>query len=156
MAWTNPQKQIAVRACRAAGIGEEHRRLILMNLDNVRLLDSRISSTSKQLTHADCEQFMAIVEHHAGGQILHFTKDYCQRGAADSIGRMRHKVRELAAELEAAGHLAANGVGLCGWISKCMTRGETDRLEELDYQQLRALITGLEAYTRQRAALVPA
>ena len=29
-------------------------------------------------------------------------------------------------------------------------------LEELDYQGLRALILGLKAYSRQRAAIVPA
>jgi len=157
MAWTNQQKQIAVRACRAAGIREEQRRdMILRNMANARLPDGRVTSTAPKLTNADFEQFMAIVEQSAGGQILHFTKDYWQTGAADSLGRMRHKVKALATELEGAGHLAANGVGLAGWISKRVTRGETDRLEELDYQGLRALILGLGAYIRQRAALVPA
>jgi len=157
MAWTNQQKQIAVRACRAAGIGEEQRRdMVLRNLDNAHLPDGRISSTSPKLTNADFEQFMAIVEQAAGGKILHFTEGYWVKSAADSLGRMRHKVRGLAAELEAAGHLAANGIGLAGWIEKRVTRGATNRLEELDYQGLRALILGLKAYGRQRAALVPA
>jgi len=157
MAWTNPQKQIAVRACRAAGISEEQRRdMILRNMANARLPDGRVTSTAPKLTNADFEQFMAIVEQGAGGKVLHFTEGYWVKNAADSLGRMRHKVRLLAAELEAAGHLAANGIGLAGWIEKRVTRGATNRLEELDYQGLRALILGLKAYSRQRAALVPA
>ncbi len=156
MAWTNQQKQIAVRACKAAGIGEEHRRLILMNLNHARLPDGRVTSTAPKLNNADFEQFMAIVEQAAGGQVLHFTKDYWAESAADSLSRMRHKVKELAAALEAAGHLVPNGIGLAGWIEKRVSQGATDQLSELDYQQLRALIVGLGAYTRQRAALVPA
>jgi hypothetical protein len=156
VSWTNQQKQIAVRACKAAGIGDEHRRLILMNIDHARLPDGRVTSTALKLNNADFEQFMAIVEHAAGGQVLHFTRDYWAESAADSLSRMRHKVKELAAELEAAGHLVPHGVGLAGWIEKRVSQGATNRLEELDYQGLRALIVGLESYSRQRAALVPA
>ena len=156
MAWTNQQKQIAARACKAAGIGEEHRRLILMNIDHARMPDGRVTSTAPKLNNADFEQFMAIVEQAAGGQVLHFTQDYWQGCAVDSLRRMRYHATKLAADLEAGGHLFPNGIGLAGWISKRVTRGETDQLSELDYQQLRALIVGLEAYTRQRAALVPA
>lgn len=157
MAWTNQQKQIAVRACKAAGISDERRRdMILRNIDHARMPGGHVTSTAPKLNNADFEQFMAIVEQAAGGQVLHFTEGYWVKSAADSLARMRHKVKELAAALEAAGHLVPNGIGLAGWISKRVTRGETDQLSELDYQQLRALIVGLEAYTRQRAALVPA
>lgn len=157
MAWTNRQKQIAARVCKTTGISDEQRRdMILRNIDHARLPDGRITSTAPKLNNADFEQFMAIVEQAAGGQVLHFTRDYWAESAADSLARMRHKVKSLAAELEAAGHLIPDGVGLAGWIEKRVSQGATNRLEELDDQGLRALIVGLQAYTRQRAALVPA
>jgi hypothetical protein len=152
MAWSNQQKQIAVRACKAAGISDEQRRdMILRNIDHARLPDGRVTSAAPKLNNADFEQFMAIVEQAAGGQILHFTRDYWVKSAADSLSRLRYKAKSLAAELEAAGHLVPHGVGLAGWIEKRVSQGATNRLEELDYQQLRALIVGLSAYGRQRA-----
>ena len=156
MAWTNEQKRVAVMACRAAGLSDEQRKMILASIDHARLPDGRVTSTAAKLNNADFESFMATVELHAGGQVLHFMRGYWQDCARDSLGRMRHKAKRIAGELEAAGHLTANGVGLAGWIRRRVSRGETDRIEELDYQGLRALIVGLEAYSRQRAALVPA
>jgi len=156
MAWTNEQKRVAVMACRAAGLSDEQRKMILASIDNARLHDGRVTSTAAKLNNADFESFMAIMELHTGGAVLHFSRGYWQDCARDSLGRMRHKALAIARELEAAGYLAGNGIGLRGWISKRVTRGETDQISELDYQGLRALIVGLEAYSRQRAALVPA
>jgi hypothetical protein len=151
MAWTNTQKQIAARACKAAGISEEQRRdVVLRHFANARDGAGRITSTAPKLTNADFEQFMAIVEAQAGGQVLHFTRDYWTRHAADQWARMRHRAVRIAAELEAAGKLAPGGVGLSGWISKRVSRGEADRVEQLDYHGLLALIVSLQAYARQQ------
>jgi hypothetical protein len=150
MPWTNTQKQIAARACKAAGIGEEQRRdLVLRQFAHARTADGRISSTAPRLTNRDFEQFMAIVEGYGGGQVLHFTRGYWQAHAADQWARMRHRALAIAAELEAAGKLAPGGAGLGGWIAKRVTRGEADRVEQLDYHGLLALILGLTAYARQ-------
>ena len=150
MAWSNQQKQIAVRACKAAGIDEEQRReMILRHFPNARLPDGRISSTAAKLNNEDFEQFMAIVETHAGGQVLHFTRAYWQGHAQDRWQRMRHRALAIAADLEAAGRLHPDGVGLRGWIAKRVTQGQTDQIEALDYHQLRALIVSLDSYARQ-------
>jgi hypothetical protein len=157
MAWTNKQKQIAARACQAAGISDEQRReMILRNFENARMAGGRISSTSPRLTSLDFEQFMAVVEGYAGGQVLHFEAGYWQRGAADRYGRMRRKAAAIAAELEKAGALQPNGVGLAGWIERRVSRGAADRLEQLDYHGLMAVINGLQAYARQRGVKLTA
>lgn len=150
MAWTNTQKQIAARACKAAGVGEAQRRdMILRHFANAHATDGRITSTAPKLNNADFEQFMCIVEGYAGGRLLHFTAGYWTRCARDHWARMRHRAVGVAAKLEAAGKLAPGGVGLAGWIAKRVTRGAADRVEQLDYHGLLALILSLEAYARQ-------
>lgn len=151
MAWTSKQKQIAVRASRAAGISEEQRRdMILRNFEHAHH-QGQITSTAPKLKDGDFEAFMAIVEQFAGGQILHFSPGYWQSCAADGLSRMRGKVAKIAAALEAAGKLAAEGVGLAGWINKRVSGGTSSRVDELDYHGLLALILGLEAYARQNS-----
>lgn len=151
MAWTNQQKQIAVRACKAARISDEQRRdMILRHFEHATMTDGRISSTSLRLTNEDFEQFMAIVESHAGGQVLHFTRDYWRSHAQDHYARMRHRVASIARQLESAGALHPGGVGLSGWISKRVTQGACDSIEQLDYHGLLALMISLTSYARQR------
>ena len=103
MAWTNRQKQLAVRACRAAGISEDVRTdMILRNFAHAHY-DFDITSTSPKLTNQDFSAFMAIVERHAGGKILHFTAGYWdERHAADELHRMRHRRCESRPSLEAS------------------------------------------------------
>jgi hypothetical protein len=149
MPWTSKQKQLAVRACRAAGLNEEQRRdMILRSFDHAHY-KGEITSTSPKLTPADFEAFMCIVERFAGGKILHFTENFWRDAAGGSLRRMRHRVRLIAAELERAGKLAPNGIGLGGWIEKRVSQGTTRSAEDLDYHGLMALIVGLEAYARQ-------
>ncbi len=156
MPWTNKQKQIAARACQAAGISEEQRRdMILRNFANARLPDGRISSTSPKLTNSDFENFMAVVEQYAGGKVLHFTPGYWQGQASDALARMRHRATSLAELLERDGHLAPNGAGLAGWIRKRVSQGQADRVEELDYSGLDALIRGLTAFARRAGLDLP-
>lgn len=151
MAWTNKQKQIAVMACRAARISDEQRvDLILRNFERAHY-KGKITSTSTKLTHQDFEAFMAIVENFAGGTILHYTPGYWKMHAADRLRLMRARAIRVAAMLEQCGKLNPNGAGLAGWIRTRVSGGETDRVDELDYQGLLTLITGLEAYARQNA-----
>jgi hypothetical protein len=155
MSWTNTQKQIAARACKAARISEEQRRdMILRNFANAHTSDDRITSTAPKLTNKDYEQFMAIVENFAGGQILHFSRGYWAKCAADEFARMRYRVNAINTALEAAGVFNADGAGLRGWISKRVTRGQTDSIEDLDFHGLNALILGLEAFAAQRGVAV--
>lgn len=156
MAWTNKQKQLAARACQSAGISEEQRRdLILRNFANAHDC-GRITSTAPKLNAKDFEAFMSIVENFAGGQVLHFTRDYWRAAADDSLKRLRFRALRVARELELAGKLEANGVGLAGWIEKRVTSGATNRIEALDYNGLMALILGLENYARRNAVAVGA
>ena len=152
MAWTNKQKLIAVKACRAAGISEAQRvDLILRNFRHAHH-GGGITSTSPRLTSSDFEKFMAVVEKFAGGKVLHFTAGYWEQHAADHLSRMRRKAIALAASLESLGRLAPGGVGLAGWIEKRVGGGATRRIEDLDYHGLLALILGLEAYATQPPA----
>ena len=103
MAWTSKQKQLAVRACRAAAISEDVRTdMILRNFAHAHY-DGDITSTSPKLTNQDFAAFMAIVERHAGGKILHFTAGYwderqqpmscngCGTGRCESRPSLRHR-----------------------------------------------------------------
>ena len=148
MAWTNDQKQIAVRACKATAIGEEHRRLILQQFEHAKY-GGRVTSTAPRLTNNDFAAFMAIVEAAAGGQVLHFSRGYWDDAASDRLSRMRGKATRCAEELVKAGLLAGNGVGLAGWISKRVSGGTADSVESLDYHGLLALLLGFESYGRQ-------
>jgi hypothetical protein len=152
MAWSNKQKQLAVRACKAAGITEDQRvDMILRNFKNAHY-QGGISSTSPALTGHDFEAFMAVVERFAGGQVLHFTRDFWQRQSGDHLKRIRFRIRQLVAQLESSGLLAANGVGLSGWISKRVS-GTASTIEELDYHGLQVLLIGLEAYQRGKQVI---
>lgn len=155
MAWSNKQKAIAATACKRAGVSDEHRRLVLRQFENAmfdaegRRCDEP-TSRSKRLTNADFEQFMAIVERSAGGTVEGYAHHHWQRKADDYLHRMRHRAERIAQQLEAAGHLAADGKGLAGWISKRITSGTADRLDQLDYHGLLALILGLTSWAHQR------
>ncbi|MGD0464657.1 MAG: hypothetical protein ABSB74_19405 [Tepidisphaeraceae bacterium] len=149
MAWTNKQKQLAVRACRAAGITEEQRTdLILRNFQHAHY-NGDITSTSPKLDCRDFEAFMAIIEKFAGGKVLHFTASYWHGCAEDYLARMRRKALAIARELERAGKLATGGAGLAGWIEKRVSGGATRRIEDLDFNSMKALILGLQSYARQ-------
>lgn len=151
MAWSNDQKQVAVRACRAAGISDEHRKLILRQFARA-LFDAQgrptgePSSTSKRLNNSDFEQFMATVERVAPGQkLLQFSMGYWQRKAQDDTQRMRHLALQISETL--GNSITSWGpTALANWIRERVAGGQTDRLEDLDSEQLHALINGLRAF----------
>ena len=147
--WTKKQKFLAIRACKAAGINDDQRVDMILRAFPHAHYKGDIKSTAPRLTSKDYAAFMAVVEHYAGGQILHFTRGYWDRANADELQRMRFRVRKIAAELEAAGKLAPGGVGLAGWIGKRVSKGATNRLEDLEFPSLQALLLQLEAYAKQ-------
>lgn len=159
MAWTDTQKQIAVRACRAAGLDDGQRKLILRQFSRAffdeqgRHVDEPTSKSMK-LTNADFEQFMALVERWAGGQIRlpggkAYSRDYWASKADDRAQRPRDLVRRIALVLEQNGLLAPHGQGLSGWIQEQITDGVSADLDSLSPDQLHALINGLRAYARR-------
>ncbi|HEX4055996.1 MAG TPA: hypothetical protein VHX86_17160 [Tepidisphaeraceae bacterium] len=149
MPWTNKQKSLAAQACRAAGISEDQRTdVILRNFPHAHSRGD-ITSTSPRLTSGDFAGFMGIVERFAGGKVLHFTAGYWRRASADQLQRMRYRVNRIAAALEAAGRLQPNGVGLAGWIEKRVSGGVTDRIDDLEFPAMQALLMGLQAYAKQ-------
>lgn len=155
MPWTNTQKQIAARACKAAGINDEQRRLILRQLPNAfydrkgNAVDEP-TSTSRKLTNPDMEQFMATVEDFAGGKVLHFERGYWSSANQSRLSRMRNLVARIAAALEAAGLLEPDGVGLAGWIERfAADEHRTARLDRLTYGEMHKLINGIRAYAQR-------
>lgn len=151
MAWSKNQKQIAVRACREAGIDDEQRKLILRQFAR-SLYDAQgrptgtPSSTSKRLNNSDYEQFMAVVERvHPKQQILEFSMGYWQRKAGDDTQRMRHLALQIS-ECLSASITSWGPTALANWIRERVAGGQTDRLDDLDSEQLHALINGLRAF----------
>lgn len=152
MPWSKKQKALAVQSCRAAGIGDEHRKLILRQTPNaVNKRTGEPSSTSSRLDDRDFEQFMAIVERASGGTIKGYAPAYWTRSADDYLQRMRCRARRHVCDLVAAGKLADVEQSLRGWIRNRVCKGEHKPLEALDYDELRALICGLQAYARQES-----
>lgn len=157
MAWTNAQKALAAQACKAAGLDESSRRLILMQFPHARITrDGRAAaeptSTSPLLNNSDFEQFMAIVEEEAGGQVVLPAKAYepghFARKADDDLARMRGLVHRIDAALLTDRPDIWHAQSLAGWIAKRVTRDRTDQLAELTYQELHALINGLRNFAR--------
>ncbi len=154
MAWTNKQKAIAVQSCRAARLSDEHRKLLLCQFHNARF-DAKgertdaSSSTSKRLTNADFEAFMAVIERTNDGRLPGFSAGYWSKKSGDRLHRLRWAVHALADRLEAEGLLASGGIGLAGWIQKRVTQGEPREVAHLDYHELLVLITQLNAHARQ-------
>lgn len=164
MAWTTAQKRLAAMACRAAGIDDDHRKLILRQFDHAHYdaagkRSTEPSSKSKRLTNADFDQFIAILERSAGGQLKTGNRTYppthFQDKADDVLARVRFKAQAIADALVAAGVFDREGVSLAGWISKRVAQGEKDRLAQLDYHELHALITGLTAFAKGRGVPLP-
>lgn len=157
MAWTKTQKQIFARACNAAGIADEHRRLILGQCDGRAVHGGRVTSTSPRLTQSDFEHCMAVVERTAGGQIpkrrgsddAWYKAGYWQQQA--EIGdakRMRHIAREIHRQLVMRCS-SWTDASLRGWISDRITHGEHADLDRLTLKQATDLVQGLRVWARR-------
>jgi hypothetical protein len=151
MAWTLKQRSLAMQACKAAGISEDQRVDVLLRNFRRAHWKGDITSTSKRLTQEDFEQFLAVVEAMSpGGRVLRFAKGYWAAKAKDGLQRMRHRALRIGAALERAGVLAADGAGFRGWIAHRVTGERTDKLEDLGFHEMQALIVGLQAFATQR------
>ena len=156
MIWKKKQKQRFVIACKEIGYGEEQRHAILSMLPHaITSSKPHPSSTSPRLNQADFEQAMAVVESMTpGNRIKGFDALHFAKKADDYLGNMRRKAGAIAGRLEAAGQLEPGGVGLSGWISKRVTGGGTDRLDQLNYNELYNLIEGLKKYARRNSVRI--
>ena len=158
MAWTAKQKALAAQACKAIGLADEHRRLILCQVpaalyDEQGQPAEQPSTRSKRLTNADFEAFMAIIEHQAGGQVRlpkqTYEPGHFQAKADDQLQRMRHLAHRLADALENAGLLEPGREGVRLWTRKYVREDGPGTIEALDYVGLHKLINGLRAYARR-------
>jgi len=159
MSWTNAQKSLFAQACAAIGYGPDQRRTVLSGFRNAICGGTdHPTSTSRKLNNADFEHAMAIIEQLSGGQLKLRYKDsgrfrygmlHFARKADDDLSRMRRMAGAIARQLEQAGNLEPNGVGLAGWIKTRVTDGRTDRIDPLNYTELYNLIEGLKAYARR-------
>lgn len=152
MTWTATQKALAARACQAAGIDDDHRRLLLRQFRN-SLVHGEPTSTSPKLNQSDFEQFMAHVESFAGGQIClrdgdgrvtrEFSRGYWGNKASDDLQRVRFTARRTVELVTSRGIITPDGVK--AWISSRVSNGRSDSIEELNGQELHALINGMRA-----------
>jgi hypothetical protein len=154
--WTNAQKQLAVRAAKAAGMGDEHRQLLLNQMGGRAIHNGRITSTSPRLTQDDFDHYMAVVERMSGGQVQiggphgsGFPVGHFQRTEDRELDRVRWTARRIANTLELEGHLKPDGAGLAGWIMSRVTAGRTSKLDDLTREELHKLINGLQAWGRR-------
>lgn len=163
MAWTNEQKKIAAIAAREAKISDEHRKLILGRFDGRAFFDrygnqtESASSTSKQLTNADFEQFMACVEQVAGGKLSRWSQRYWQtKSITGPTDRLRHLARRIVETLtisfdaERKRLLEPKGVGLAGWVDRMFA---DKRFDELNERELSKLIESLKAYGERHGVI---
>lgn len=143
MAWTNEQKKVAIISCRYACIDDDHRALLLRQFPRA-MHEGRVTSTSPHLTNADFEQFMAMVERQAGGQLPRYTKHYWRDKADDVLHRTRRLLQKYAIQIEARGILK-----LGGFIRSRITDGRTDRPEDLSAKELDITLKALRAIARR-------
>lgn len=159
MPWTDKQKQIFARACSAAGIDDDQRRLILRQssrslYDRKGRAVDQPTSTSLRLNQSDYDQAMATVETYSGGQIKAkdrdgnylFTWGYWSGQAAGETRRQRHMVDRIVNTLEAEGIFQADGSSLANWIRERVTAGRTENIDDLTKDEMLNLIEGLKAY----------
>lgn len=148
--WSNPQKQIAARACCGQKISDEHRYLMLRQLGR-----GEPTSTSKYLTNRDFEQFMAFCEAmtdddqvklsgRAGSIDTPYKPGHFAAKCADKYSRYRWKVMEAARSL-------GDSIDLSGFIQR-MTDSRKSKVEQLNQYELHAVMEGLKAMQRRANA----
>lgn len=159
MAWSNKQKQIAVRACRQAGVDDAARKLILRQFSNA-MTSTGPSSTAAKLDNTDFERFMAVIEDRAGGKVLHFSTHYFQDKAASrstsASERQAAKIDQLyhLFEQQAAGGLKGHGTYGFGGLVRRVSAQRTDCVAELTPREASDLIGMLQAMIGRRGPRV--
>mgnify|MGYP004157103339 CR=1 FL=1 len=154
MAWTNKQKMLMAKACRAAGLDDDQRRMILSGLPNARDGRGNVTSTAPKLGQDDFEDAMAVVESATPGQqIAGFTSGHFQRKADDDTERQRRLGGDIEHCLVAAGTVSPTF--LQPWIDGHVQGGSGLALEQLARKQLSDLINGLRAFARRHGVELP-
>ena len=162
MPWSNKQKALLVRACKAAGLADQ-RDLILRQLGGRAehpAHSGRVTSTSPRLTDRDFEQAMATVEHYSGGQIrvidakgrhLYGPGHWDRHAETGTLTRRRHLIRRMVNTL--VGNPRTDGDGrildedghqLAGVIRQA-TGGKASTIDQLTERQASAVIDALTA-----------
>lgn len=85
-----------------------------------------------------------------------FSPGYWAKKAADDLQRIRSLVRRYDVELAAQVPSLWKAGSLAGWIYARVARGQTDKLEDLGYAELHALIQGLRSFARQHGVFLDA
>ena len=147
MSWSKKQKGMAVRACKSVRIDDDTRKLLLRQLGGHALVNGEPTSTSRRLTQADFEKFMACVESYAEyGKLLGKPAYYWENQfAKGGLGRLLHRARQMQHELIDA------GVSPGGAIAKAIGR-EYGTLHEMDEGELRKAIDAMTAIRKRRGA----
>ncbi len=159
MAWTNTQKGLFARACKSAGIEDEHRRLILGQCEGRAVHGGKATSTSPRLTQADFEHCMAVVERSAGGQIKktrgsdgHWYKPgyWQQQSEIGEAKRLRWLAKQIHAQLKQRCP-SWTDASLRNWIKDRVTHGRTAELDKLTQREASDLVHGLRAWARRHS-----
>jgi len=162
MPWSDKQKQIAVRACKAAGIRDESRKLLLLQTQN-SLFDregraaEHPSSTSLRLNNSDFDHHMATIEIASSGRIkttdgagkFIYSWGYWSGQFAGETRRQKNLIVRIVNTLELEGIFKHDGSSLANWIRTRVTAGRTDRLDDLTPDETSKLIEGLKAYCKR-------
>lgn len=145
--WTKRQKQLAVVACRQAGIDDNSRHLLLYQLGGKAIVNGCATSTSPKLGNADFEKFMAIIESYSGGQIGNKERGYWEEQFANGkYGRLLYRARALSNQLQDAGDPPMK------YVAKAVGRDFSNELHNLDEDELNKAIDAMTAVIRRGAA----
>ncbi|MEO0476631.1 MAG: hypothetical protein AAF085_11785 [Planctomycetota bacterium] len=145
--WSTKQIKLSHSACRAAGIDDNSRHLLLYQLGGKAIVDGCATSTSPKLGHADFEKFMSMIEDLSGGQVLSFARGYWEdKFCNGKYGRLLHRARQLSYQLQDAGDAPMKYVG------KAVGRDFSDQLFNLDEVELHKAIDAMTAVIKRKGA----
>lgn len=150
MSWSTRQKKLAHMACRAAGIDDNSRHLLLHQLGGRAIVDGCPTSTSPRLAHEDFEKFMSMVEDYSGGQVLNYEPGYWDNAFINGpYGRKLHRALKLSHQLQDAG--GPDGDSVAGVIAKAIGR-EYVTMHHLDRDELGKAIDAMTAVIKRKGA----
>lgn len=166
MAWTNTQKAIYARACKAVGLGDDQRHMMLSVFEHAHCpVAGKVTSRSTKLNNGDFEHAMSDVEAFAESVGIdritlpgtrhkpphHYTPHYWRRKAADENARMRRLASQLHTELVAMGKLHRASLGE---MVRTQTHQRTDALQDMERKEIAGLIEALKAIAKRERVRV--
>lgn len=163
MAWQPKQKGMFVRACKAVGINDEQRKMILSQCNQRAIHKGRITSTSPKLTQADYDHCMSVVEGVGNGQIkvrdgrdgkLLYKPGYFAQTDEAQCRRLRFIAMHIARHLFVGNEKQCRN-DLDEWIDSSVRGGRCMKLEQLTLKQLQDLCNGLKASAKRNHVMIP-